>query len=1447
MVRKQKFMILILIMVFLFSIIQIGHAFASAEKISLTNVEIINKSDTVYVDNITYENKEINNNITFHKVGDFVTYKITIKNNENKNYIIKSISDDNINQYITYEYNTYEGVILGSNEEKQIYITAKYSKELNDVSKRDQLFLVKFSLNIEDEKGNSLNEEIKINSSNDNIEKNNEDSKKTIKATSNSPKTGDNIWIYMLLAIISFISLLILLAKINNNSNNKGKKILGLFILIALILPTISKADNVFLDISIQNLFKIQDKLIINTQINGETISEIINYGDTLQKPENPKKAGYIFKGWFLDNGTEYDFNTPITEDLQINPKFEILNYDITYNLNGGTASNPISYTVEDEIVLNKPEKEGYLFTGWTGEGLAEETENVTISKGSTGNRVYTANYEPVKYLINYDLNGGTASNPNEYTIEDEITLNAPHKEGYNFIGWTGTGLNNNTENVTITRGSIGEKNYIANYEAKSYTIIYNELTDEERALLNNPSTYTIESENITLHNPSNRVDNDGDVVKRFAGWKENLTTSIDVTITTGTIGNKEYTAIWQDVEPNTYSITYTLNGGEIEAENPITFTKNTNTFTLNNPSKEGYNFTGWTGSNGNTPQTTVRVEKGTRENLNFVANYEPKVYTITYILNEGIASNEVSYTIESDDIILNQPTKEGYTFTGWTGEGLTEKTKNVTIQHGSTGNRVYTANYEANTYTIVFNYNTGTGNMANQTIEYDIQESLKPNSFTKNGYKFVGWNTNPDGSGRSFENEQQVKNLATGGMLTLYAQWSAIQYTVVFNSNGGTGTAMPNQEFCFDEEKNLSKNTYTNSGNIFIGWNTNADGTGTYYTDEKLVKNLTNQNGQTINLYAIWKKMSVGDYVNYNPASGFGNGLKFETSSAKEGTSLSGAFNSNDITRWRVLNIKDNGEIQLVAEKPTTQEVSLSGANGYINGEKLLDDIGEIYGSGLGAVSGRSIKLEDIEHYFKYDKTTFSNSYSSTGKYGGVRKYTSGNFIVDDEIVSASSTSPVTVTQTTYWYDVDDYAYTKAENEDAYNAYKMLCKDIQVATGTNATYTPYWISSRCAYLNSNGCWYYLHYIGDLHGVRKAEMGTRGLYSSTGTESSASIGVLPVVTLHPSIDYTYNLENNAWDINYTPISYNIKFNSNGGEGTMQDQTFYLGEQKALSEKTFTRSGYVFNGWNTLADGSGTSYTDKQIVKNLKTENSNITLYAQWNEIKLGETVTYNTSLNGVELNNWQIFYKNNDYVYLILKDYLPNSAIDDSLNVSKAKIYNVYGSNLYDVITTSSNWNNLLTGNINGKNIDYRNSQDSNIKATGSPTVDMFVQSWNEYYPDQALYLNNNETGYFIGKSAPATETELHFTDDYNHGSGFHFARWRDANNDGVTYGYWLASKSASSDAQSLLAAGFYIIQTPATVYNPEIASLKPGGQAFVAYARLGLRPVVCLPISVLQ
>lgn len=74
MVKKQKILIIITMIIFLFSVFQIGLSFGSTEILSLTNVEITDKSSTVQVDSMTYENKTITNNITFHKVGDTVTY-----------------------------------------------------------------------------------------------------------------------------------------------------------------------------------------------------------------------------------------------------------------------------------------------------------------------------------------------------------------------------------------------------------------------------------------------------------------------------------------------------------------------------------------------------------------------------------------------------------------------------------------------------------------------------------------------------------------------------------------------------------------------------------------------------------------------------------------------------------------------------------------------------------------------------------------------------------------------------------------------------------------------------------------------------------------------------------------------------------------------------------------------------------------------------------------------------------------------------------------------------------------------------------------------------------------------------------------------------------------------------------------------------------------------------
>ena len=82
---------------------------------------------------------------------------------------------------------------------------------------------------------------------------------------------------------------------------------------------------------------------------------------------------------------------------------------------------------------------------------------------------------------------------------------------------------------------------------------------------------------------------------------------------------------------------------------------------------------------------------------------------------------------------------------------------------------------------------------------------------------------------------------------------------------------------------------------------------------------------------------------------------------------------------------------------------------------------------------------------------------------------------------------------------------------------------------------------------------------------------------------------------------------------YAPKTLNVVFNSNGGTGTMPDQNFVInGGSKPLSKNLFTRTNYVFRGWNTMPDGSGTHYDDEEVVNNLSTTDGDIvTLYAEW--------------------------------------------------------------------------------------------------------------------------------------------------------------------------------------------------------------------------------------------
>lgn len=197
----------------------------------------------------------------------------------------------------------------------------------------------------------------------------------------------------------------------------------------------------------------------------------------------SPIREGYDFVGFSSSNSgsveyTNYIDNVKKINNKEIYAKWDIINYSISYNLNGGSILNqPTKYNVEDNITLPTPTRKGYTFTGWTGTGLSTATKNVTIPKESIGDRTYTANWGVTKYSITYNLNGGTISNqPTSYNVESSFTLPIPTRKGYTFTGWTGTGLSSATKSVTVAKGNTGNRSYTANWKANQYKVDINSI-----------------------------------------------------------------------------------------------------------------------------------------------------------------------------------------------------------------------------------------------------------------------------------------------------------------------------------------------------------------------------------------------------------------------------------------------------------------------------------------------------------------------------------------------------------------------------------------------------------------------------------------------------------------------------------------------------------------------------------------------------------------------------------------------------------------------------------------------------------------------------------------------------------------------------------------------------------------------------------------------------------
>ena len=592
----------------------------------------------------------------------------------------------------------------------------------------------------------------------------------------------------------------------------------------------------------------------ITYKLNGGTVAKANPTKYTIEssaiKLNNPERKGYTYKGW-TGSMSGYDVTIPSGSigNKEFTANFDINTYKISYTMNGGSANNPTTYTVETAtFTLKNAERKGYTFNGWSGTGITGKSTSVTITKGSIGDKSYTANFTRITYTIGYTLNNGAinGTNPTSYHVETPtFTLINPTRTGYTFKGWTGT---DNGTSITIKQGSVGNRSYTANFEVITYTITYT--LNGGSCNPANPTSYNVETTTFTLTKPERKG-------YKFNGWtSKHLTGTVDtVTIPKGSLDNRTYVANFSII---TYTITYDIGNGTLTKTNPTSYTVETATFALTNPTQTGYSFKGWTGSNGTTAQTSVSINKGSIGNRTYKANYSVITYTISYTLNSGALpsgkTNPTSYTVETASFTLNNPTRTGYDFKGWTGSNGTTAQVTVVIAKGSTGNKSYTAVWALHSYSITYTLNGGVhnGNPTSYTIN---TETITLKDATRTGYTFNGWTGS---NGTTAKRSVTISKGSTGNK-SYTANWTLVTYTISYNYNSGS-VSKANPTTYTVETASFTLNNPSRTGYNFNGWTGSISG-----TTVTINKGTTGNKSFTAN----WKGKTYTVTLNRNNGSG--------------------------------------------------------------------------------------------------------------------------------------------------------------------------------------------------------------------------------------------------------------------------------------------------------------------------------------------------------------------------------------------------------------------------------------------------------------------------------------------------------------------------------------------------------------------------------------------------
>ena len=484
---------------------------------------------------------------------------------------------------------------------------------------------------------------------------------------------------------------------------------------------------------------------------NGSTFTAPAS--DGLTRPDGNTDSYFM---WLDGNGNSYEPGASVPADVtELTVQWTAPTYTVTLHTNGGTinSGNVTEYTYGVGATLpTDVTRTGYTFKGWYDNENLTGSPVTAIGGAETGNKEYWAKWEINQYTITFDTNGGSEIVPITQDYGTEITApDNPTRKGYTFKGWDKEIPETMpAENITVK----------AQWEINQYTITFDTNGGSEIV----PITQDYGTEITAPDNPTRKG-------YTFKGWDKEIPETMPAE-------NITVKAQW---EINQYTITFDTNGGSEIV--PITQDYGTEITAPDNPTRKGYTFKGW---DKEIPETMPA------ENITVKAQWEINQYTITFDTNGGSEIVPITQDYGTEITAPDNPTRKGYTFKGWDKEiPETMPAENITVK----------AQWEINQYTITFDTNGGS-EIVPITQDYGT-EITAPDNPTRKGYTFKGW-------------DKEIPETMPAENITVKAQWEINQYTITFDTNGGSEIVPITQDYGTEI---TAPDNPTRKGYTFKGW----------------------------------------------------------------------------------------------------------------------------------------------------------------------------------------------------------------------------------------------------------------------------------------------------------------------------------------------------------------------------------------------------------------------------------------------------------------------------------------------------------------------------------------------------------------------------------------------------------------------------------------------------